>query len=315
MRPSTYTVKTHYTDAAGSPATVSTNYTVTAPSSCAGMKTVTAYADSWVSRENKTTNYGSDSYDWVRAGAEVSRSLIAFPLLSTGSGGDTCAVSSAVLKLYAGSSTSTDGTVRLLQAFRAADSWTESTVTWNNQPGTTGTAATTSSANGWRSWDVTTQVQEMYTGGNYGFLVRDSVETGGGGHRWFQRFDSREYTNKPVLDVTLTASGTAVPLARPGAPTGLTVAANADGTRTLTWTAPSGTPAPEFYRIYCDGGNYTDRVDTAGATGSSVTWTNTRAAPTPPNESSCLSGSSHTYRVTAVSAALAESAQTSPVSG
>jgi hypothetical protein len=93
-------------------------------------------------------------------------------------------------------------------------------------------------------------------------------------------------------------------LARPGTPTGLSITANADGTRTLTWNAPSGTPAVEFYRIYRDGRDYTDRIDTAGATGSSVTWTDTNAG-----------GTSHTYRVTAATSTLIESSFAGPVSG
>ena len=98
--------------------------------------------------------------------------------------------------------------------------------------------------------------------------------------------------------------GGATALTQPGTPTGLSVTVNADGTRTLTWTAPSGTPAVEFYRIYRDGRNYTDRIDTAGATASTVTWTDTNTG-----------GTSHTYRVTAASANLTESNFAGPVTG
>jgi len=90
---------------------------------------------------------------------------------------------------------------------------------------------------------------------------------------------------------------------KPGTPTGLTAGADPAGTK-LTWTAPGGAPAPEFYRIYRDGQNYTARYDTAGATGSPVSWTDTDTV---------TGASSHTYRVTAVSPALAESPQTAAV--
>ena len=172
-----------------------------ASSFCAGTRTVVASADAWVSGESKTSNFGTDLNIWSRAGAETSRTLVKFALPSTG----TCTVSSATLRLYAGSVTSTDGAVRTLQAFQVGAAWAETTVTWNTQPATTGTAATTTSAAGWRSWDVGTQVQAMYSGANNGFLVRDSSETGGA-QRWFSRFDSRENTNKPQLVITLTAS-------------------------------------------------------------------------------------------------------------
>ena len=120
------------------------------------------------------------------------------------------------------------------------------------------------------------------------------------------------FTYNPVLGGSGTWAGAVVAykpsgattLAQPGTPTGLTLTVNGDGTRTLTWTAPSGTPAVEFYRIYRDGRDYTDRIDTAGATGSSVTWTDTNTG-----------GTAHTYRVTAASARLIESDFTGSVTG
>jgi hypothetical protein len=120
------------------------------------------------------------------------------------------------------------------------------------------------------------------------------------------------YTYDPVLGgsgiwtgaiVAYKGSG-ATTLSQPNAPSGLSVTVNSDGTRKLTWTAPSGTPAVEFYRIYRDGRDYTDRLDTAGATGSSVTWTDTNTGST-----------SHTYRVTAATQTLVESDFAGPVTG
>jgi hypothetical protein len=120
------------------------------------------------------------------------------------------------------------------------------------------------------------------------------------------------YTYNPTLSnsehwttavVAYKPSG-ATTLSQPGTPTGLSVTVDGDGTRTLTWTAPTGTPAVEFYRIYRDGRDYTDRIDTAGATGSTVTWTDTNTGST-----------SHTYRVTAAAATLVESDFAGPVTG
>jgi hypothetical protein len=97
--------------------------------------------------------------------------------------------------------------------------------------------------------------------------------------------------------------GTAGGLSVPGAPTGLTASAGANGTTDLTWTKPSGTPAPDFYRIYRDGINYTNRYDTIADNGAStITWTDTNTG-----------GTSHTYRVTAASQYLAESSFAGPV--
>ena len=50
-------------------------------------------------------------------------------------------------------------------------------------------------------WDVLAQVQAMYAGTNYGFLVKDQTENGAG---VLQQFDSREAaTNKPQLVLTV----------------------------------------------------------------------------------------------------------------
>jgi prepilin-type N-terminal cleavage/methylation domain-containing protein len=106
---------------------------------------------------------------------------------------------------------------------------------------------------------------------------------------------------------TLTSSAVT---SQPGVPTGLTVTDNGDGTRTLRWTAPtSSSPAVDFYRIYRDGQNYTDRIDTVGNTqtcpsSSQICWTDTASG-----------GVSHSYRVTSASVNLTESDFTGAMSG
>lgn len=109
------------------------------------------------------------------------------------------------------------------------------------------------------------------------------------------------------VDVTLPLTGPGVTsLAQPVTPTGLTATPNGDGTTTLTWNASNGTTATDFYRIYRDGRNYTDRVDTVGDDNTSTTysWTDDSTG-----------GTVHTYYVTAASAVLAESDQAGPQSG
>jgi Tfp pilus assembly protein PilV len=111
-------------------------------------------------------------------------------------------------------------------------------------------------------------------------------------------------TNAAQADFPFGSGGSGgATITRPAAPTGLSAALDADGNTALTWSPPSGTPAAEFYRIYRDGQNYTERVDTAGDTGSgTITWTDTDTG-----------GTSHTYRVTAVSTVMAESDPAGPV--
>lgn len=108
-------------------------------------------------------------------------------------------------------------------------------------------------------------------------------------------------TTSAQLDLPLGGGGGGATLTRPSAPTGLTSVDNGDGTATLTWTPPAS--APELYRIYRDGSDYTHRVDTAGHTGDpTISWTDTDRG-----------GTTHTYRVTAVSSTLAESDMAGPV--
>ena len=108
-----------------------------------------------------------------------------------------CTLTGAQLRLYAASAT----TGRTLQALRINAAWTENGVTWTNQPATTGAAATTTSATGYRTWTVTTQVAAMYSGTNNGFLIRDATENGTGQE---QQLHAREKApdNPPQLVLT-----------------------------------------------------------------------------------------------------------------
>jgi hypothetical protein len=159
--------------------------------------TVIADADTYSDDGAKTTTHGSEVNIWARGGADKAHAFVHFTLPAKGS----CTLASATLQLY-GSSGTTDMTTRTLIANRAASSWGESTLTWSTEPGTSGTAATTTVADnfvGWSSWTVTANVTTMYaSGGETSFVVVDSVETGAQ-DRHYTRFDSREGTNKPKL--------------------------------------------------------------------------------------------------------------------
>lgn len=156
-------------------------------SSCtAGSATAKATADTYV-RENAPSNNSGATVDLVvRAGVGTNhRSLVTFTLPAIPSG---CSLSSATLQVYA--TVSASG--RTIQAFQVNRSWTETDVTWNNQPPTTGTAATSPSLStaGWQTWTVTTLVQAMYSGTNNGFLLSDQTE--GSDPPKTQTYQSRE---------------------------------------------------------------------------------------------------------------------------
>jgi hypothetical protein len=163
--------------------------------------TVFADADSWIDQNSASNNFGGDAILKVRSQgpSDNFRALVRFALPTDMPAG--CVIQSATLHLYAASWTA-DHT---LEALRVADAWSESLVTWSNQPATTGAAATTASGSGYREWEVTAQVQAMYdTGANHGFLMSDAVEGGGAE----QQFHSREKSeDPPMLVITFAPVG------------------------------------------------------------------------------------------------------------
>jgi hypothetical protein len=159
--------------------------------------TLTASGDAWIDQNSATNNFGADSILKLRSQAPQDnfRALVRFALPAALPQG--CEVRAATLRLTANSST----TGRTLQALRVTESWSESGVTWANQPATADAVATLSSGGGARSWNVTAQVQAIYAeGANYGFLIRDAVEGGSGAE---QQFFSRENSHsRPTLIIT-----------------------------------------------------------------------------------------------------------------
>lgn len=161
-----------------------------------GSQTVTATIDSYVKQDVPTGNFGTapDIFVQSRATAKNWRLLVKFTLPSQPAN---CSVAVAVLRLNASATT----TGRTIEVFRAAAAWTETEVTWANQPGPTGTASTYSPpGNGWQEATVTARVQEMYSGTNDGFVLKDQTEDAGGTQD--QKYDSRENTSDPELRIT-----------------------------------------------------------------------------------------------------------------
>ena len=163
--------------------------------------TVSTNADAWINQGSPTDNKGDDSILKVmsKSGGDNLRALVNFPMPQMPAG---CVVDTATLRIYADSASSG----RTLQAFRLASSWSENNVTWNNQPSTTGTAATTTSGSGWRQWNVTAPVQAMVdSGANNGFLIRDATENG---NSYEQQFHAREKgENVPMLIISFGPAG------------------------------------------------------------------------------------------------------------
>lgn len=167
-----------------------------------GTVTSSASADSYVDEQSAASNFGSATLLKVRAQISLlglvgqARTLVKFTLPAIP---DLCTMTQATLRLNA--ATASDS-ARTLEAFRVGAPWSETTVTWNTMPATTGTAVTATSGTGWREWTVTSQVAAMYSGSNNGFLIKDSAVLSLLG-TFVQEFSSREAaTNRPELVIT-----------------------------------------------------------------------------------------------------------------
>jgi CSLREA domain-containing protein len=218
-----HTVQARATDGADNvdPSPASYTWTVAPPLDCdLANTTLGADADVYVDQESPLENFVVMPELVVRSGdlATNARTLIRFPVANTA---PDCTLESATLRLYAGSSTPG----RTLEAVPLAAGWTDNAATWNNQPGTAGAPVTTTSGDGYREWDVTSQVTLMLAGGltNNGWVIRDAVEDDVEGGE--QAFLSRETPQDPPtvtlpqLVLRFVASGTPPPAPpEPGGP-------------------------------------------------------------------------------------------------
>jgi hypothetical protein len=160
-----------------------------------GTTTVSATADSYVRQDQGNNNFGTATTMFTKSQtSNVQRALLTFSLPTAPTD---CSATGATLRVYL----SATGGARTVTATALSASWTETGVTWNNQPGTTGSSAsvTTGSAGSWTTWDVGSIVSGMYSGSNYGFILKDGSEGSG---NVTETFHTRENTNKPELVVT-----------------------------------------------------------------------------------------------------------------
>jgi hypothetical protein len=176
-------------------------WTVLPPQTCPEANgTAAVDADAWIDEHAPIDNNGDDSILKVmsKAPSENSRAVVRFTLPQAPAG---CLVESATLRLY---SDSAPDVPRTLHALRLTSAWNENSVTWGNQPATAGPAAEAPAAMGYVQWNVTSQVQAMYSGdGNHGFLVRHAIENDPASAE--ESFFSKEkLENPPELLLTFT---------------------------------------------------------------------------------------------------------------
>jgi len=177
--------------------------------------TDTAEYDSYVSQQNGTTNYGtSASLSVATQNNKNMRTYLRFDLTLCSPALPTTAsaIKQATLRLYA---SAVPTSCRTYDIFAVTASWTETGITWNNQPfgtainnpassqrtsyitiGTPGGCQNT--AAGWvNGWDVTVDVRNFASGAgtNYGWMIRDDVE--GNSSAITTTFASQEDTTSP----------------------------------------------------------------------------------------------------------------------
>jgi arylsulfatase A-like enzyme len=165
-------------------------FTATLGPATASTTTLTAQADAFVVSSAPNSNRGSAIP--LRINDDVKRSYFRFDVAGLPAGES---VTAATLKVF---TTSVAKCSQGAEVLRANDTWDESTITWNNQPGPTGSAlaqVTSWTTNKYVNFDVTSAVTGS---GPVSFLLRHASGCTPTGDATFH---SREGTKKPQLVV------------------------------------------------------------------------------------------------------------------
>lgn len=160
------------------------NCTVTVSPASSVLISFSAIHDVHVSHENPNSNYGSNTKLALR-NDNYSSGFNGFMMFDVDTGG--IEITSAKLKLYC-----SHNDIILTVHHVSDNSWTESTMTWNNQPAIE--AAVDSHATGldaWNEFDVTARVTG---GGKISFAFMNNEAS-------YSNVDTKEGINPPVLEV------------------------------------------------------------------------------------------------------------------
>jgi len=169
--------------------------------------TLHAVSSAFVMSGNPAKNYGNGSDLWAGYSSystdQKERTLVRFDLSSIPPGST---LSSASVGLYLNGIDPPNAVFNTIGLYRITGSWTESGVTWNNQPGYTSTGGTSlalgSALNRYYYWDATSIVADWLGGthANNGFILVSNLE--GPGTDNDRGFGSSRYTRDPLLKVT-----------------------------------------------------------------------------------------------------------------
>jgi hypothetical protein len=183
------------TDASG-------NSVGSAASFCTSPQTVAAplTADTWVNQGQANVNYGTHNALHVRSQTSANRRVLLKLDVPTVPGG--CALTDATLRPY-NSSGIAARTIAVLRLDHAI-AWTETGVTWANQPAEVAGAVTGPVVVGaWQSWTVTPLVSAIGAGAvDNGFVVRDAAEDSLSGIS--NNYDSRDTGSGRIAELSVT---------------------------------------------------------------------------------------------------------------
>jgi Tfp pilus assembly protein PilV len=271
-----YTVKTWYRDGAGASQSVSTNYTVTAPiastavSTLYGLTTGTANSGTkcalgtTASQRDMSATFtgGTDTQDLnsvqlgcfpvFGSGVSVGAGTVTFNVWYTNSSSKACAPGAFLFLAPA------NATLAVPSPSYAANVSTPTKLTF-----TASIAARTFASGDQIVWQLNGR----------------GANTNCTGLIFYYNSTAHQTT---ISIPTLTGGSAGTPIPTPTAPTGLTGTHDSTtGNTTISWTPPvSSSPAVDFYRIYRDGTNYTNRVDTTDAVSSNLTAATSAGAST-----------------------------------
>ncbi|HEY3006127.1 MAG TPA: DNRLRE domain-containing protein, partial [Kribbellaceae bacterium] len=195
-------------------------------------------ADSYVSSAEPTRNFGTRSTLRTDASPEI-RSYLRFNV--TGLGGS---VTAAKLRIFASSGNSVGADVRAVTD-NPFNPWTETGLTWNNQPGVGGVLGSSGRLTAGAFVDVPLSTAGITNGVlNLGLTSPSTTAT---------TFASREAgADAPVLIVTTAGSGGGDTTA-PSTPTNLSATAASANRVDLSWTASTDNVGVTGYEVFRDG--------------------------------------------------------------
>jgi PKD repeat protein len=183
------------------------------PTSPQDQQMLYSIADACVIQVAPSSNFGSATDMWVGYDhcipAEISRSLVQFDVSSIPAG---ASISTATLSLRLVNSCDMGERTHVVAAYRTTASWSESSVTWDTQPGYAeqyGSASIPSLTWEWYEFDVTDLARGWVDGSltNYGLMVRGPESSGNDSARLgFGTRESGLYTPTLVIEYTTTAA-------------------------------------------------------------------------------------------------------------